>query len=348
MIKFTARTVANFLNGEIEGNPDVEVWDIAKIEEGRPGALAFLANPKYSKYLYETQASIVLVNKSFVPESAVSATLIKVDDAYQAFASLLELYQQSKPIKKGIEKDCFIHDSALIGQNVYIGSFAYIDNNVQLGNEAKIYPHVYIGENVKVGENTIIYPGVKIYADCIIGANCVIHAGAVIGADGFGFAPNSDNNYKKVPQIGNVIIEDYVEIGANTCVDRATMGSTIIRKGVKLDNLIQIAHNVEVGENTVMAAQVGIAGSVKIGRDCMFGGQAGIAGHLSITNGTKLGAQCGVNSSITQENATLIGSPVMDFKDYMKSFVLFRNFPKIHQQIGALEKEIKQLKEQIK
>lgn len=348
MIKFTALTVANFLKGEIVGNPNVEVWDIAKIEEAQAGSLAFLANPKYNKYIYETQASIVLVNKNFVPEGPVNATLVKVEDAYQAFASLLELYQQSKSVKQGIEKGCFINETASVGSNVFIGAFAYIDANANIANEAKIYPHTFIGENVIIGENTIIYSGVKIYADCVIGANCIIHAGAVIGADGFGFAPNSDNNYKKVPQIGNVIIEDYVEIGANTCIDRATMGSTIIRKGVKLDNLIQIAHNVQIGENTVMAAQVGIAGSTKIGRDCMFGGQVGVAGHTSVANGVKLGAQCGVNSAITQENATMIGSPVMDFKDFMKSFVLFRNFPKLHQQIGILEKEIKQLKEQLK
>ncbi len=347
MIKFTARTVANFLKGEVIGNPDVEVSDVAKIEEAQSGQLAFLANPKYNKYLYETKASIVLVNKSLEIEGEVSATLIKVDDAYESFATLLDLYQQSKPVKEGIEKDCFISDTAKIGQSVYIGAFSYIDSGATISNGTKIYPQVFIGENVKIGENTIIYPGVKIYSDCIIGANCVIHSGAVIGADGFGFVPNSENNYKKVPQIGNVILEDYVEIGANTAVDRATMGSTIIRKGVKLDNLIQIAHNVEIGENTVMAAQIGIAGSAKIGRDCMFGGQAGIAGHLSIANGVKLGAQCGVNSSITTENATLIGSPAMDFKDYMKSYVLFRNFSKIHQQVNALQRELNELKKNI-
>jgi UDP-3-O-[3-hydroxymyristoyl] glucosamine N-acyltransferase len=347
MIKFTARTVANFLKGEVIGNPDVEVSDVAKIEEAQSGQLAFLANPKYNKYLYETKASIVLVNKNLEIDGEVNATLIKVDDAYESFATLLDLYQQSKPVKEGIEKDCFISDTAKIGQNVYIGAFSYIDSGATVSNGTKIYPQVFIGENVKIGENTIIYPGVKIYSDCIIGANCVIHSGAVIGADGFGFVPNSENNYKKIPQIGNVILEDYVEIGANTAVDRATMGSTIIRKGVKLDNLIQVAHNVEIGENTVMAAQIGIAGSAKIGRDCMFGGQAGIAGHLSIANGVKLGAQCGVNSSITTENATLIGSPAMDFKDYMKSYVLFRNFSKIHQQVNALQRELNELKKNI-
>jgi len=239
-MKFTARTVANFLKGEIVGNPDVEVTDIAKIEEAKPGTLAFLANPKYNKYLYETQASIVLVNKSLEIEKEVKATLIKVDDAYQSFASLLELYEQSKPVKEGIEKDCFISNSAIIGQKVYIGTYAYIDNNSKIGNNVKIYPQAFIGENVIIGDNTVIYPGVKIYSECRIGANCVIHAGAVIGADGFGFAPNSENNYKKVPQIGNVLIEDYVEVGANTTIDRATMGSTIIRKGVKLLTMLKL------------------------------------------------------------------------------------------------------------
>lgn len=347
-MKFTARTVANFLKGEIVGNPDVEVTDIAKIEEAKPGTLAFLANPKYNKYLYETQASIVLVNKSLEIEKEVKATLIKVDDAYQSFASLLELYEQSKPVKEGIEKDCFISNSAIIGQKVYIGTYAYIDNNSKIGNNVKIYPQAFIGENVIIGDNTVIYPGVKIYSECRIGANCVIHAGAVIGADGFGFAPNSENNYKKVPQIGNVLIEDYVEIGANTTIDRATMGSTIIRKGVKIDNLIQIAHNVEIGENTVMAAQTGIAGSTKVGRDCMFGGQVGLSGHLNVANGVKIAAQSGVNSSLNQENATFMGTPAMDYSSFIKSFVLFRNFPKLVNQISALEKELKELKEKIK
>ncbi len=251
MMKFNAKTIANFLNGEIIGNADVEVWDISKIEEGRPGTLTFLANPKYTKYIYETQASIVLVNKTFVPEKEISATLIKVDDSYQALAKLLQLYQQSKPQKSGTEENCHISKTAIIGENIYIGAFAYISDNVKIGNNVKIYPQVYIGDNVVIGDNTIIYAGVKIYNDCIIGKDCVLHAGAVIGADGFGFAPSSENNYQKIPQVGNVILEDYVEIGANTCIDRATMGSTIIRKGVKLDNLIQIGHNVEV-EKTLL------------------------------------------------------------------------------------------------
>jgi UDP-3-O-[3-hydroxymyristoyl] glucosamine N-acyltransferase len=347
-MKFTARTIANFLKGEIAGNPDVEVWDIAKIEEARPGTIAFFSNPKYLKYVYSTEASIILVNKDFQPEGEIKATLIKVDNAYQSFAALLDLYQQSKPVKEGIEKESFISNSAVLGLQVYIGAFSYISDNVNIGIKAKIYPQVFVGENVSIGENTIIYPGVRIYADCKIGNNCIIHAGAVIGADGFGFAPNSENNYKKVPQIGNVILEDYVEIGANTTIDRATMGSTIIRKGVKLDNLIQIAHNVEVGENTVMAAQVGVSGSTKIGRDCMVGGQAGFAGHLSIANGVKLGAQSGINTSVTEENSTLIGSPIMNFKDYMRSSVYFKKFPALAKQIDNLEKELQILKDKVK
>jgi UDP-3-O-[3-hydroxymyristoyl] glucosamine N-acyltransferase len=347
-MKFTASMIANFLKGEIVGDPNVEVSDISKIEEGRPGTLSFLSNPKYEKYIYITESSIVLVNRTFQPTSKVNATLVKVDDAYQALAALLDLYVQSKPVKEGIEKDCSISSSATIGQKVYIGSYSYIADNAKIGNNAKIYPQVYIGENVTIGDNTVLYPGVKIYSDCKIGANCVIHSGAVIGADGFGFAPNSENNYKKVPQIGNVIIEDYVEIGANTAIDRATMGSTIIRKGVKLDNLIQIAHNVEVGENTVMAAQAGIAGSTKIGRDCMFGGQVGISGHITIAKGVKLGAKSGVNSSIKEENREMIGAPVQDFSDWQKSFVLFRQFPKLAKQISELEKKVKELSEELK
>ncbi|HOT14421.1 MAG TPA: UDP-3-O-(3-hydroxymyristoyl)glucosamine N-acyltransferase [Bacteroidales bacterium] len=343
-MKFTAQAIASFLKGEVVGNPDVEVSDIAKIEEGRPGTMAFLANPKYNKYLYETKASIVLVNKTLQIEGPVSATLIKVDDAYQCFAALLEMYQQAKPQKSGIESNCYISESATLGTDLYIGAFAYIDNNVKIGNNAKIYPQAFIGENVTIGENTVIYPGVKIYADCKIGANCVIHAGAVIGADGFGFAPNSENNYKKVPQIGNVVIEDYVEIGANTTIDRATMGSTIIRKGVKLDNLIQIAHNVEIGENTVFAAQTGVAGSTKVGKNCMFGGQVGLAGHITVADGVKLGAQSGVNASITKEDATMIGAPAFDFKEYMKCYVLFRNLPKLNAQLNQVERDIKEIK----
>jgi len=274
-MEFQATSIADFLNGTIEGDPNATVHNISKIEDGKPGTLSFLANPKYNKYIYETDATIVLVNRDFVAEGEIKATLIRVDNAYEAFASLLDLYQQIKGTKSGIENPSYIDASATIGKNLYLGAFAYIGENARIGDNVKIYPHAYIGDNVVVGDNTIIYSGVRIYEDCKIGESCILHAGCVIGADGFGFAPTSDGSYKKIPQIGNVILEDYVEIGANTTVDCATMGSTIIHRGVKLDNLIQIAHNCEVGENTVMAALTGLAGSVKVGRNCTFGGQVG-------------------------------------------------------------------------
>jgi UDP-3-O-[3-hydroxymyristoyl] glucosamine N-acyltransferase len=337
-MEFNARTIAEFLSGEIVGDPDVKVNDVSKIEEGKPGTLCFLANPKYEKYLYTTGASIIIVNKDLVVTDKVNSTLIRVSDAYQSFASLLELYDSFKPQKKGIEEPSFIASSATVGQDAYIGAFAYIGDNSRISDNAKIYPQVYIGENVKIGENTIIFAGVKIYHNCIIGSNCIIHAGAVIGADGFGFAPSSENDYKKIPQIGNVIFEDYVEIGANATIDRATMGSTIIRKGVKLDNMVHIAHNVEVGENTVMAAQTGIAGSTKIGRDCMFGGQVGIAPHVTVANGVKLGAKSGVNSSLKKENDILIGAPVQNYSDFMKSYVIFRRLPELKTKLDNLDR----------
>lgn len=339
-MEFSAQTIAEFLNGKIEGNPNVSVSDVSKIEEGKPGTLCFLANPKYEKYLYNTQASIVIVNNDLTLSSVVSCTLIRVPDAYQAFASLLELYDSFKPQKKGIEAPSFVSASAKIGEDAYIGAFAYVSDNVVIGNQAKIYPQVYVGENVKIGENTILFPGVKIYHNCTIGSNCIIHAGSIIGADGFGFAPSVENNYKKIPQIGNVIIEDYVEIGANATVDRATMGSTIIRKGVKLDNMVHIAHNVEVGENTVMAAQTGIAGSTKVGRDCMFAGQVGIAPHVTIANGIKLGAKSGVNSSLKKENDVMIGAPVQSYSDFMKSYVIFRRLPELKNRVDKIERDL--------
>lgn len=339
-MEFSAKTIAEFLSGEIEGNENTSVNDVSKIEEGKPGTLCFLANPKYEKYLYTTGASIVIVNKDLVLTEKVSSTLIRVPDAYKAFASLLELYDSFKPQKKGIEAPSFVSSSAKVGDDVYIGAFAYVSDNVKLENNVKIYPQSYIGDNVKIGENTIVFPGVKIYHNCIIGANCIIHAGSVIGADGFGFAPNQGADFKKIPQIGNVILEDYVEIGANVTIDRATMGSTIIRKGVKLDNMVHIAHNVEVGENTVMAAQTGIAGSSKIGRDCMFGGQVGIAPHVSIANGVKLGAKSGVNASLKKENEVLIGAPVQNYSDFMKSYVIFRKLPELKSKIDKIEKDL--------
>lgn len=337
-MEFNARTIAEFISGEVIGDPDVKVNDVSKIEEGKPGTLCFLANPKYEKYLYTTGATIVIVNKDLVLTDKVNSTLIRVPDAYQAFASLLELYDSFKPQKKGIEEPSFIAASASIGHDAYIGAFAYIGDKSKIGENAKIYPQVYIGENVQIGENTIIFAGVKIYHNCIIGSNCIIHAGSVIGADGFGFAPSAENDYKKIPQIGNVIFEDYVEIGANVTIDRATMGSTIIRKGVKLDNMVHIAHNVEVGENTVIAAQTGIAGSTKIGRDCMFGGQVGIAPHVTVANGIKLGAKSGVNSNLKKENDILIGSPVQNYSDFMKCYVIFRKLPELKTKLDNLDK----------
>jgi UDP-3-O-[3-hydroxymyristoyl] glucosamine N-acyltransferase len=339
-MEFSAKAIAEFLNGEIEGNENTSVSDVSKIEEGKPGTLCFLANPKYEKYLYTTQASVVIVNKDLVLTEKVNSTLIRVSDAYKAFASLLELYDSFKPQKKGIEAPSFVSSTAKVGEEVYIGAFAYVSDNVKLENNVKIYPQVYIGENVKIGENTIIFPGVKVYHNCIIGANCIIHAGSVVGADGFGFAPNQGADFKKIPQIGNVILEDYVEIGANVTIDRATMGSTIIRKGVKLDNMVHIAHNVEVGENTVMAAQTGIAGSSKIGRDCMFGGQVGVAPHVTIANGVKLGAKSGVNNNLNKENDVLIGSPVQNYSDFMKCFVIFRRLPELKNKIDRIEKDL--------
>lgn len=343
-MKFTAQIVAEFLQGEIVGNANAEVSNVSKIEEGKPGTIAFLANPKYEHYLYTTEASIVLVNKSFEPSQEVKTTLIKVENAYEAFASLLDLYVQSKPRKSGIHPTAVISESATVGENAYIGAYAVIGDNAVVGNNARIYPHVCIGDRVTVGDDCIFFSGVNIYEECRIGHRVTIHGGSVIGADGFGFAPQSDNQYKKIPQIGIVILEDDVEIGANTCIDRATMGATVIHRGAKLDNLVQIGHNVEVGANTVMAAQTGIAGSTKIGSDCMFGGQVGIAGHINIANGSKIGAQAGILSTIKQENQTLIGSPVMPIGDFMKSSVLFKKFPQISQRVNSLEKELAELK----
>ena len=344
-MEFTAKIIAQFLNGVIEGNPDVTVNNVSGIEKGKEGTIAFLANPKYAKYLYTTNASIVLINKDFDVEKKVNCTLIRVEDAYQALASLLELYEQQKPVKNGIHKMAVIEKSATIGKDVYIGPFTYIGENSVVKDNAKIYPHVYIGDQSTIGNGTVIYSGVKIYHDCCIGAECIIHAGTIIGSDGFGFAPKSSKDYKKIPQVGNVILEDEVEIGANCSIDRATMGTTIIRKGVKLDNLIQIAHNVEIGENTVMAAQTGISGSTKLGSECMLGGQVGLVGHISIADGVKIGAQAGLLASVKDKGKVLLGSPAMGFSDYMKSYVYFRKLPVLKAEIDALRQEINELKE---
>jgi len=343
-MEFTAETIAGFLKGEIEGNPDTKVNTVAKIEEGHEGALSFLANPKYEHFIYSTKSSVVLVNKSFVPSAKIEATLIKVENAYEAFASLLRLVDQARPRKKGIHGTAIIETTAKIGSEVYIGPYAYIGENCIIGDGCAIYPHVYVGDNTKLGNNCTINPGVKIYHDCLIGEGCIIHAGTVIGSDGFGFAPQSDNEFMKIPQLGNVILENHVEIGANVTIDRATMGSTIIRNGVKLDNLIQIGHNVEVGENTVMAAQTGLAGSSKIGKNCMFGGQVGIAGHNKIANGTKIGAQAGVLGDIKEENTVIIGTPAIDLKQFLKSSVIFKKLPELKIKVDTLEKEIESLK----
>jgi UDP-3-O-[3-hydroxymyristoyl] glucosamine N-acyltransferase len=343
-MEFTAATIAGFLKGEIVGDPDIKVNTIAKIEEGQSGALSFLANPKYEHYIYDTKSSIVLVNKSFVPSGGINATLIRVENSYEAFASLLRLVDQARPRKRGIHATAIIEATAKIGTDVFIGPYAYIGENCIIGNGCSIYPHVYVGDNTKLGNNCIINPGVTIYHDCLLGAGCVVHAGTVIGSDGFGFAPQSDNEFMKIPQLGNVILEDNVEIGSNVTIDRATMGSTIIRKGVKLDNLIQIAHNVEVGENSVMAAQTGISGSTKVGKNCMFGGQVGLAGHLRIANGTKIGAQGGILGDVKEENTAILGSPAIEVKQFLRSSVIFRKLPEMKIKIDSLEKEIESLK----
>jgi UDP-3-O-[3-hydroxymyristoyl] glucosamine N-acyltransferase len=343
-MEFTAAAIAGFLHGEIEGNPDILVNTIAKIEEGQIGALSFLANPKYEHFIYETKSSIVLVNKSFMPSAKINTTLIRVENSYEAFASLLRLVDQARPRKKGIHATAIIESSAKIGTDVFIGPYSYIGENCLIGDGCSVYPHVYIGDNTKLGNNCTINPGVKIYHDCLIGEGCIIHAGSVIGSDGFGFAPQSDSEFMKIPQLGNVILEDHVEIGANVTIDRATMGSTIIRKGVKLDNLIQIGHNVEVGENTVMAAQTGISGSTKVGKNCMFGGQVGLAGHLKIANGSKIGAQGGILGDVKEENTTILGSPAIELKQFLRSSVIFKRLPELKTKIDSLEKEIESLK----
>lgn len=342
---FKATDIATFLQGEIVGDSNAKVSNVSKIEEGQPGTLAFLANQKYENYIYTTKASIVLVNKTFVPKEEISATLIKVDDAYQAFASLLELYVQARAnLKQGIEQPSHIDDSAQIGEDIYVGAFSYVSTNVKIGNNVKIFPQVHIGDNVTIGDDCIIHAGAKIYADSIIGNRCIIHSGAVIGSDGFGFAPQENGSYKKIPQIGNAILEDDVEVGANTTIDCGTMGSTVIRKGTKLDNLIQIAHNCEVGENNVFAAQVGIAGSTKVGDNCMFGGQVGLGGHITIGNKVTLGAQSGVAQNV-KDGQMLLGSPAFDLKTAMRAYMLLRKLPEIRQEVMQLKKEINSVKE---
>ncbi|MEN9928417.1 MAG: UDP-3-O-acylglucosamine N-acyltransferase [Bacteroidota bacterium] len=338
-MKFTAEQIASILDGDVVGNPLAEVYKLAKIEEGVTGSLTFLSNQKYQNYIYNTNATIVIVNRSFVPEKEVLSTLIKVDDAYASFSKLLEYYNQVKLMKSGIEQPSFISEGVTYGTDLYLGSFSYIGKNVKIGANVKIYPNTFIGDNVTIGDNCLFYAGVRIYSETEIGSGCIFHSGTIVGSDGFGFAPLEDGTYSKIPQIGNVIIEDDVEIGASSTIDRATLGSTIIRKGVKLDNQIQVAHNVEIGENTVIAAQTGIAGSTKIGSNCLIGGQVGIAGHLTIGNNVRIQAQSGVGRNI-KDGEKLQGSPALGYNDYFKSYVHFKNLPKIVNEIEKIKKKI--------
>ncbi|NEV94252.1 UDP-3-O-(3-hydroxymyristoyl)glucosamine N-acyltransferase [Psychroflexus sp. YR1-1] len=338
-MKFTAQQIAEILDGVIEGNPSAEVDKLSKIEEGKEGSLTFLSNPKYTPYIYETEASICIVNKSFKANQSLSTTLIKVEDSYEAFSKLLEVYNEIKLDKKGIETPSSIADSVKMGKETYIGAFTYIGENVVIGDKVKIYPNVYIGDNVIIGDHVTIFAGSKIYSETQIGNHCTFHSGVIIGADGFGFSPSDSGEYSKIPQIGNVIIEDYVDIGAATTIDRATLGSTIIRKGVKLDNQIQIAHNVEIGEHTAIAAQTGIAGSTKIGKNCLIGGQVGIAGHIKIGDRVRIQAQTGVGRNVKDDEA-IQGSPAFGYNDFNKSYVHFRNLPKIIRRIDIIEKQL--------
>ncbi|MCD8071983.1 MAG: UDP-3-O-(3-hydroxymyristoyl)glucosamine N-acyltransferase [Alistipes sp.] len=344
-MEFTAETIAGFLQGEIDGDPGAKVWALAKIEEGTEGSLSFLSNPKYEQYVYDSGASIIIVNKTFEPERPVKATLIKVDDAYGSFAKLLELYAASKPRKSGISDKASISQSATVGPDCYIGDFTVIGDDAVLGERCNIYPQVYIGDRVRIGNDVTLHAGVKIYEECVIGDGTTIHSGAVIGADGFGFAPNSEGKFDKIPQLGNVVIGCNVDIGANTCIDRATMGSTRIADGVKLDNLIQVAHNVEIGENTVSAAQVGIAGSSKVGSNCMFGGQVGISGHIKIGDRVKIGSQSGVHNSIPDDRV-FMGSPAFDASKHHRSSAVYRNLPELSATVHHLKRKVEGLIEE--
>lgn len=337
-MQFTATQIAMLINGKLEGNAEATVASFGKIEEAGEGQLSFLANPKYEEYLYHTRASVIIINEALELKQDVTATLIRVPDAYTAFASLLSKYQELKTQQlAGIQQPSFIAASAVQGENIFVGAFVYVGENVIIGNNVKLFPGVVIGDNAKLGDNTILHAGVKVYVDCVIGKNVTIHAGTVIGSDGFGYAPQPDGSYQKVPQIGNVVIEDFVEIGANTTIDRATIGSTIIRKGVKLDNLIQIAHNVEIGVNTVIAAQAGVSGSTKIGKNALVGGQVGIVGHLNIADGTKINAQSGVTKSVKEPNKALNGSPAQDFSQSLRVLSMSRNLPDLEKRIKELE-----------
>ena len=334
---FTAGQIAGILEGDLEGDPEIAVHKLAKIEEGEKGALTFLANPKYTSYIYSTKASITIVNKDFVPEQQLETALIKVEDAYESFSRILHYYNQVKNNKTGIEQPVYQSESVSYGSDFYLGAFSYLGNNVTIGNNVKIYPNVYIGDNVSIADNVVVFAGAKIFSESVIGNNCIIHSGVIIGADGFGFSPNKEGEFQKVPQTGNVVLEDNVDVGAGTTIDRATLGSTVLRRGVKLDNQIQIAHNVEIGEHTVIAAQTGIAGSTKIGRRCMIGGQVGIVGHITIGDNVKIQAQSGIGRNV-KSNEVLQGSPALSYGDYNKSYVHFKNLPKISHRIDELEK----------
>lgn len=342
-MQFTALQIGQLLNGTIEGNPEVAVSSVAKIEEAQSGSLSFLANPRYEPYLYTSGASIIIVNEDLKLAKAVSATLIRVKDAYSAFSVLLEAYNQAKLNKNGIEEPCFIHPSASIGKNVYIGAFAYIGANVVIGDHTKIYPQTYIGDMVKVGADCTLFAGVHVYHECVLGNRVTIHSGSVIGSDGFGFAPQADGTYKKIAQIGNVVIEDDVEIGSNSSVDRATMGSTVIKKGVKLDNLIQVAHNVEIGANTVIAAQSGISGSSKVGENVVMGGQVGVAGHITVAKGSQIQAKAGVNKVIEEEGKKWGGMPITYFSNFQRSQVVFQRLPELERKVEELEKQLQNM-----
>ena len=335
-MEFTASQIAGILEGEVDGNPGVAVHKLSKIVEGEAGSVTFLAQPISPPYIYRTEASIIIVNKDFIPEQELNSTLIKVEDAYKAFSKLLAYYNQVKNNKTGVEQPVFISDSATYGTDIYLGAFAYIGANVVLGDNVKIYPNVYIGDNVQIGDNTIVFAGAKIYSETQIGSDCVIHSGVILGADGFGLTPDENGEFAKVPQTGNVILEDHIDVGAGTTIDRATLGSTVLRRGVKLDNQIQIAHNVEIGEHTVIAAQTGIAGSTKIGRNCMIGGQVGIVGHIVIGDRVRIQAQSGISRNI-KDDEVLQGSPAMVYGDYNKSYVHFRNLPRLVQRLENLE-----------
>jgi len=342
-MEFSAAQIAALLGGIVEGNENTSVSNLSKIEDGKLGTLSFLANPKYTNYIYDTDASIVIVNKTLVLDKPIkpTCTLIRVEDSYASFAKLLEMYNEFRGQKSGIEQPSFISSSASLGENCYVGAFAYISDNVKIGNNVKIYPHVFIGDNCKIDDNTTLFSGVKIYHDCVIGKNVVVHSNTVIGSDGFGFAPQTGQEFAKVPQIGNVILEDNIEIGSNCSIDRATLGSTILRKGVKLDNLVQIAHNVEVGENTVIAGLSGVAGSTKVGKNCMIAAQVGIVGHIKIADGVKIAGQAGVGASIDKENEIVQGSPSFPVGDFRRSYVLFRGLPKLNDRLNQLEKKNK-------